>query len=336
MSSLLDSGLEGEIDGVCNASLNESGDLVCLHDQNGKNQNGDNLNDFGITEEAIRTFNKNKLMDTSPSNLIYDNDTDTATDLMWQTWFAEYDNQNLLIELKNAETFTIEKTVENKTDAAKNIFFRLLFLVGLTESKLMEIRDEMMRKMKLRLEGIRMENLLLEKNPEILKAGEHSLIFEAVNKFYGKTSNISRLKNEEEVEIKEIEIKTDLTVIYDIESNYKRNIHHICKAATSYYFPAAESVAAHIETELSDGRAGLKILHEMIFFWRDMEGIYYSPPNNSRKGYYSSRHNEGNVDGMKEKEKRKAEDDFYHEFPGEKKEARYQRKLAEAVGGELD
>ena len=315
MNSLLEIGFEGENVGVCTVG-DEGKGRSCISIENG----------YHRTEQDTDTVQKTILFNSDNSNII---EADTPTDLMWHSWFAENDLYNFHFELKNAEAFSMEKIPDMKTEASKIIFYRLLYLAGLTKAKFTEINIEVIMKKNLRLESIKNENIRLEKNSGMLKTEEHSLVSKAINKFHEKS------KNEK---LPETVKGHDDEGIIGLESNFKKNRNKNCASATSYYFPAAQSIAAHMEPELANDRTGLKILHEMIFYWRDLEGQYYSPPNDAKKGYYSSRSNEeGNgSDNISsgEDEERKAEDDYFHEYPGEKKQARYQRKLAEAVGGQ--
>ena len=310
LNSLLEVEVEVEVEreniGFCNVDNNGNGkDGSCFSSESGyivydrKGQHTD------IVKKTISS-------ETDFSNKIL---SDTPTDLMWHNWFSENDDYNLLFELKNAEKFSINEIADKKVETSKNIFYRLLYLAGLNQSKFTEINNEIIIKKNLRL--------------EMRKTEELSLMSTMINKFYEKDKNEKYFGKVEKSENEEI---------IGMESIIKMNRVEKCALATSYYFPAAQNVAAHMEPELSNDRTGLKILHEMIFYWRDLEGHYYSPPNDAKKGYYSSRSNEqsnGSDDILSEDkdEDKKAEDDYFHEYPGEKKEARYQRKLAEAVGG---
>lgn len=96
--------------------------------------------------------------------------------------------------------------------------------------------------------------------------------------------------------------------------------------SSMHYFPAARRVDAHRLSLLPN--TGMQVLHELIHIWREEEGEYYSRPAGAWPGAATQIGEPGSA-------QRQAEDDFFQEYAGEKKEDRYQRKLVEAENGNV-
>jgi TPR repeat protein len=96
--------------------------------------------------------------------------------------------------------------------------------------------------------------------------------------------------------------------------------------SSMHYFPAARHVDAHRLSQLPT--TGMQVVHELIHIWREEEGEYYSHGGGTWPGAAAQMGEPGSA-------QRKAEDDFFQEYAGEKKEDRYQRKKAEATDGNV-
>jgi TPR repeat protein len=96
--------------------------------------------------------------------------------------------------------------------------------------------------------------------------------------------------------------------------------------SSMHYFPAARHVDAHRLSQLPS--TGMQVVHELIHIWREEEGDYYSHGGGTWPGAAAQMGEPGSA-------QRQAEDDFFQEYAGEKKEDRYQRKMAEANDGNL-
>jgi TPR repeat protein len=96
--------------------------------------------------------------------------------------------------------------------------------------------------------------------------------------------------------------------------------------SSMHYFPAARHVDAHRLSRLPT--TGMQVVHELIHIWREEEGEYYSHGGGTWPGAAAQMGEPGSA-------QRQAEDDFFQEYAGEKKEDRYQRKMAEANDGNV-
>ena len=261
---------------------------------------------------------------------------------------------------KNVEENTVEKSDEKGEEksegSSKHEFYLKLFNMGLTRDKVLSLVSD--------IENTRIveedkELEALKGNlPRILSVEENSFISEAIKNIPGdsytlprqstgisreknlteeeeesKGNNLGKNKNEKEQKnvdpIPPVTIRKLASRRNDVTVSSLKNDDQICRASVAHYFPAAQSIAGHLEHELVEGRTSLKVLHEMIFRWREEEGEYYSVSS----GRMENVPQEGDVGAKETDEEKRAVEDFYREYPREKKEERHQRKLAEATRG---
>ena len=345
LSHLLEGG-----EGCGSDSDSGSGSSVCLDGMKSLSDKQDEQAEVQVVKEIMKEVEKEVEVDTdgfssmvigreieqvmlksktkTKSEAEAEIERETGTDLYWHNLLVANDIFDLPSLLQSADTAVKNDKNENENELriSQLPIFKEKFILGMTNADIGTGANR--RTGTGGSEGD--QNDFKKKIPvdvkKVTKLEENSLISKAINilkyknKYpYNSTDNDNDNDNDSEISPHQHIYKSE-----SLKSELSET--QTCQIAATHYFPAAQSVVAHVEGELYEERTGLKVLHEIIFEWRNYEGEYYSPPpipgqsnNNNNKGEDSnsdsdsaSSSSDGNkgkgekvVDGEKEKGKEK-------------------------------